>query len=50
MSNHSETGYRFDCTDCAESLAVTEAMRGALLSHGCVVCGVSTSERAFSQS
>lgn len=39
--------YEFRCEECAEEIAVNDAMREALLDHGCVVCGAPATERAF---
>lgn len=40
--------YQYDCPVCAESIAVNEAMREALIEHGCVSCGSALTDEAFS--
>jgi hypothetical protein len=47
MGDGSRTEYTFDCPECAESLAVNESMRVALEDRGCVVCGATLDEDAF---
>lgn len=39
----------FRCPACAESLTVNEPMKAALVSNGCVICGASLTEAAFSE-
>jgi predicted RNA-binding Zn-ribbon protein involved in translation (DUF1610 family) len=40
--------YRFVCPECAESIAVNEQMKDAIVDHGCVICGTQISSDAFS--
>lgn len=40
--------YTFVCPECGESMAVNGPMRDALVANGCVVCGSTVSEDAFS--
>jgi hypothetical protein len=47
MGTGSRTEYTFDCPECAESLAVNESMRTALQDRGCVVCGATLDDDAF---
>jgi transcription elongation factor Elf1 len=37
----------FTCPECGETMVVNPAMRDALLSNGCVVCGAAVTEDAF---
>lgn len=37
----------FTCPECGETMVVNPAMRDALRSNGCVVCGASVSDDAF---
>lgn len=41
--------FTFDCPDCGESMEVNSAMKDALVTNGCVVCGASVSPQAFSR-
>ena len=38
----------FLCPRCGEAIEVDESMRWALLRHGCVLCGATVDEDAFS--
>jgi len=49
MSTGEGSDFRFACPECGESLAVNAAMRDALLERGCVVCGSSVTDAAFSK-
>lgn len=40
---------RFACPECAETLAVNDPMREALLRKGCVVCGSPVTADDFSR-
>ncbi|RQG92263.1 DUF7560 family zinc ribbon protein [Natrarchaeobius chitinivorans] len=42
MSRH-----EFTCPDCGQAIEVNEAMREAILSHGCPVCGSSVTDVSF---
>ncbi|MFB6120876.1 MAG: hypothetical protein ABEJ68_07160 [Halobacteriaceae archaeon] len=39
--------YVFVCPECGESMEVNASMRDALVENGCVVCGATLSEGAF---
>lgn len=45
MTSGSE--YEFRCAECGEAIAVDDAMREALLEHGCVICGAPVTEDSF---
>lgn len=45
-----EITHRFVCPECAEDLEVNDSMKEALIDNGCVICGASVSEEAFSSS
>lgn len=40
--------YRFVCPECAQEIEVNASMREALIVNGCVLCGATISEEAFS--
>jgi hypothetical protein len=39
--------YAFVCPGCAEAIAVNGPMRRSLIDNGCVVCGGTVSDAAF---
>lgn len=39
--------YTFVCPECGESLSVNDSMRNALIDNGCVICGSSVQDEAF---
>lgn len=39
--------YRFVCPECAESIAVNEQMKEAIVNYGCIICGAAISASAF---
>lgn len=39
----------FVCPECGEHIDVNDAMREALVEHGCVICGAPVSSTDFSQ-
>mgnify|MGYP000748812417 CR=1 FL=1 len=41
--------FTFVCPACGESLDVNDSMRTALLEKGCVICGSTVSDEAFSR-
>lgn len=49
MSQDREDNFTFACPECGEELEVNEGMRTALLNNGCVICGATLNEEAFSQ-
>lgn len=49
MRNDTEGEYLFVCPECAESLEVNGLMKEELIEKGCVICGASVSEDAFSE-
>ncbi|WP_435129918.1 DUF7560 family zinc ribbon protein [Halobaculum sp. D14] len=50
MNSDDTAAYAFVCPACGESLAVTDAMRAALLREGCVLCGTAVTDAAFTAS
>jgi len=46
----SEATFGFRCPACGRETTVDRGVRGALLEHGCVVCGVAVTAEAFSPS
>lgn len=40
--------YTFVCPECGETMSVNGPMRDALVENGCVVCGASVTDDAFS--
>jgi predicted RNA-binding Zn-ribbon protein involved in translation (DUF1610 family) len=49
MMGDSDAMYTFVCPECAESMDVNDSMRHALLENGCVICGASLTESAFTR-
>ncbi|MHB9288857.1 hypothetical protein ACKVMT_17655 [Halobacteriales archaeon Cl-PHB] len=49
MSSGPSEEFTFVCPACGESLDVNDSMRTALLDKGCVICGSSVGEEAFSK-
>ncbi|MFB6297989.1 MAG: hypothetical protein ABEH56_05680 [Salinirussus sp.] len=47
MSGDGEDQYAFVCPECEEELNVNESMKQTLVEKGCVICGSSLSEEAF---
>ena len=41
--------FEFVCPECTQAIEVNASMREALIANGCVVCGASVSESAFSR-
>lgn len=49
MSTEEEVEFAFDCPECGESLATNDAMRETLVEKGCVVCGATVTNEAFTR-
>jgi transcription initiation factor IIE alpha subunit len=49
MGSDERATLTFVCPACDEELAVDDAMKDALLEHGCVVCGTTVTADAFSE-
>lgn len=49
MSSEGDREYDFLCPECGESLGVDLSMKETLIQRGCVVCGSSVTEAAFTE-
>lgn len=47
MERTEDDDFRFVCPECDESISVNASMKEALLEKGCVICGASVTEQAF---
>lgn len=49
MSEETGETYAFACPKCDESLEVNDSMKDALVERGCVICGTTVTEAAFTR-
>jgi hypothetical protein len=49
VSSEENKDYTFLCPECNESLSVNGPMRELLIDRGCVICGTSITESAFTK-
>lgn len=49
MSGQDGEEYAFVCSACEESLEVNEPMKKTLIERGCVICGTTVTEEAFTK-
>jgi transcription initiation factor IIE alpha subunit len=49
MSGEESEGYAFVCPECEERLEINEKMKHTLIERGCVICGTSVTEEAFTE-
>ena len=47
MSGKEDEEFLFVCSKCEESLGVNREMKRTLIERGCVICGTSVTEEAF---
>jgi hypothetical protein len=49
MSGEECDGYAFFCPECQECLEINKKMKDTLIEKGCVICGASVTEEAFTE-
>lgn len=49
MNSGEDDKYAFVCPACEESLEVNRSMKETLVERGCVICGTSVTEEAFTE-
>jgi Zn ribbon nucleic-acid-binding protein len=49
MSGDESEGYAFVCPACEERLEINKTMKETLIERGCVICGTSVTEEAFTE-
>ncbi|EMA56112.1 DUF7560 family zinc ribbon protein [Halococcus thailandensis] len=49
MSSETGAEYAFLCPACGESLEVNDSMKQALIQKGCIICGTTVTDGAFTR-
>ncbi|MGB9933558.1 DUF7560 family zinc ribbon protein [Haloarcula amylolytica] len=49
MSSDEGEEFTFVCPECEERLEINRTMKNTLIERGCVICGISVTEAAFTE-